>query len=145
MIELICQARPPRFELHRHTRTCSKLISVIERINDLPDGCIGMHVVGQFTVDDFATTIEPDVESITEHHSKLRLILHLGERFEGFGEGAWGELTDEIRHIHFHRGAIVTDDRHISGAINVLKWTLHGHVRTFQNHELDQAIHWAAT
>ncbi len=118
---------------------------MIEHIEDLPDGCIGMHAVGQFTVDDFTTAIEPDVESIVERHSKLRLVLHLGERFEGFGEGAWGELTDEIRHIHFHRGAIVTDDGQISGAINVLKWTLHGHVRTFQNHELDKAIHWVAT
>lgn len=118
---------------------------MIEHIKNLPEGCVGMRAVGQFTVDDFATEIEPDVESIVERHAKLRLILHLGERFEGFGEGAWGELTDELRHIHFHRGAVVTDDGHLSGAINVLKWTLHGHVRTFQNHEFDAAVHWAAT
>lgn len=118
---------------------------MIEHIKDLPHGCIGLSAVGQFTVDDFTTAIEPDVESIVERHSKLRLILHLGERFDGFGEGAWGDLTEEIRHIKFHRGAIVTDDGHISGAINLLKWTLHGHVRTFQNDELDEAITWAAT
>jgi len=123
----------------------STIVRVLEHMTDLPDGCIGMNAVGQFTINDFATTIEPEVDSIVERNSKLRLILHLGERFEGFGEGAWGELTDQIRHIHFHRGAIVTDDGYISSAINVLKWTLHGHVRTFHNHELDEAIHWAAT
>jgi hypothetical protein len=118
---------------------------MIEPIDGLPDGCIGMRAVGEFTVNDFTTAIEPDVESIVERHASLRLILHLGERFEGFGEGAWGELTDELRHIRFHRGAVVTDDGHLAGAINVLKWTLHGHVRTFHNRELDSAIHWATT
>lgn len=115
---------------------------MIEHLTDLPDGCIGMHVVGEFTVDDFATEIEPDVDRVVEHHEKLRLMLHLGDRFTGFGPGAWGELTDELRHIHFHRGAVVTDDGHIANAVNVLKWTLHGHVRTFHNHELDKALSW---
>jgi len=118
---------------------------MLEPIDDLPDGCIGLSAVGQFTIDDFTTAVEPDVESMVQRHAKLRLILHLGQRFEGFGEGEWGELTDELRHIRFHRGAVVTDDGHLSGAINVLKWTLHGHVRTFHNRELGAAIRWAAT
>ncbi len=118
---------------------------MIEHIEGLPEGCIGMRAVGLFTLDDFAASIEPGVESVVERHEKLRLVLQLGDRFEGFGEGAWGELTDEIRHIRFHRGAVVTDDGHIANAINVLKWTLHGHVRTFHNHELDAAVHWTST
>jgi len=118
---------------------------VLEPIEDLPDGCFGMRAVGPFTVEDFATFIEPEVEAVVERHEKLRLVLHLGERFEGFGEGAWGELTDELRHIHFHRGAVVTDDGHLSAAVNVLKWTLHGHVRTFHDRELAKAIGWVAS
>jgi len=115
---------------------------VIEYIEDLPDGCIGMRAVGRFSVDDFETMIEPEVDATVERHVRLRLILELGDRFEGFGEGAWGELTDEIRHIHFHRGAVITDDSHISNAINILKWTLHGHVRTFHVREYDAAVRW---
>lgn len=118
---------------------------MLEAIDDLPEGCVGMRAVGTFTVDDFAMSIEPEVEAVVERHEKLRLILHLGDRFDGFGDGAWGELTDELRHIHFHRGAVVTNDGHLAGAVNVLKWTLHGHVRTFHNRELDQAIHWVAS
>ena len=117
---------------------------MIELIQDLPDGCIGMRAVGQFTVDDFAAMIESDVEAVVQRHAELRLILHLGDRFSGFGEGAWADLTDELRQIHFHRGAVVTDDGHLSTAINLLKWTLHGHVRTFRNHEFDQAVRWVA-
>ncbi|MCB0969476.1 MAG: STAS/SEC14 domain-containing protein, partial [Ilumatobacter sp.] len=118
--------------------------AVIEHIDDLPDGCIGMRAIGEFTVDDFTTVIEPDVDAIVERHDKLRLVLLLGDRFTGFGEGAWGQLTGGIRHIHFHRGAVVTDDGTISHAVNLLKWTLHGHVRTFHNDEFDKAVGWIA-
>lgn len=118
---------------------------MLEPIDDLPDGVFGLHAVGTFTTEDFTTGIEPEVDAVVERHDKLRLVLHLGERFDGFGDGAWGDLTDELRHIHFHKGAVVTDDGHLSSAINVLKWTLHGHVRTFHNRELDKAIHWVST
>ena len=118
---------------------------VIEFIDDLPNGCIGARAIGNLTLDDYSTSIEPLVDSIIEQHAQLRLILHLGDAFDGFGEGAWGHLTDEIRHVRFHRGAVVTNDGHISGAVNVLKWTLHGHVRTFHNDEYQNAVHWIAT
>ncbi|WP_395081855.1 STAS/SEC14 domain-containing protein [Ilumatobacter sp.] len=61
------------------------------------------------------------------------------------GEGAWGQLTDELLHVHFDRGALVTNDGHVAGAVNILKWTLHGHVRTFHKGEFDQAVHWITT
>ncbi|MBT4983078.1 MAG: hypothetical protein HOJ85_02485 [Ilumatobacter sp.] len=61
------------------------------------------------------------------------------------GARASGHLTDELLHVHFHRGALVTNDGHVSGAVNILKWTLHGHVRTFHNGEFDHAVHWITT
>ena len=117
---------------------------MVEPIGQLPDGCIGLRAVGDFTVDDFVSQVEPRVDEIADRHEKLRLILHLGADFSGFGDGAWGELTDGIRHIRFHRGAVVTDDGALAGAINVLKWTLHGHVRTFRDTEFDAAVGWVS-
>jgi hypothetical protein len=75
---------------------------VIEPIKDLEDGVIGISAVGQFTIEDYSKVIEPAVAELEEHHDKLRLLLFLGPEFTGFGEGAWSELTDEIRHTHFH-------------------------------------------
>ncbi len=117
---------------------------MIERIDDLPDGVIGIRAIGEFTIDDYTAVIEPELERLDISHGQLRLLLHLGERFTGFGEGAWGDLTDEIRHTHFHRGAVVTDDGHIRTGLNVMKWVLHGHVRTFQNFEYVKAVDWVA-
>ncbi len=117
---------------------------MLEPIENLADGVVGMRAVGEFSIDDYTAIIEPVLEDLAISHGELRLVLHLGPEFTGFGDGAWGELTDGIRNTHFHRGAVVTDDGHIRTGINVLKWFLHGDVRTFQDDELDKAVRWVA-
>lgn len=117
---------------------------MIKAIDDLPPGVVGMSATGQFSIDDYNKVVEPELAAVEADHEKLRLLLYLGPEFTGFGDGAWGELTGEIRHTKFHRGAVVTDDREIRSALNLLKWMLHGDVRTFQNHELEKATHWVA-
>ena len=117
---------------------------MIERIVDLPDGVIGMRAVGAFSVDDYVGTIEPEVERVEAAHSQLRLLLHLGPDFTGFGDGSWGELTKELRSTPFHRGAVVTDDATIRTGISLLRFTLHGHVRSFGNDDYDKAADWVA-
>jgi hypothetical protein len=115
---------------------------VLESIHGLNNGVVGISAVGKFTIADYSAIIEPQLERLAAAREQLRLLLYLGEGFTGFGEGAWGDLTDEIRRTHFHRGAVVTDDGAIRTGLNVLKWTLHGHVRTFQNFEYEVAVRW---
>lgn len=118
---------------------------MIEHIADLEGGVVGISAIGQFTIEDYTALLEPELDGIAARHEKLRLLLFLGPQFSGFGEGAWSDLTDQIRHTHFHKGAVVTDDGHIRAGLNVLKWVLHGDVRTFQNDEYDEAVHWVAS
>ena len=118
---------------------------VIERISGLADGVIGMRAIGTFSVDDYVQWIEPEVERLEAADIELRLLLHLGPQFEGFGAGEWGELTNELRHTPFHKGAVVTDDGHIRTGLSVLRWALHGDVRSFANHEFERAAAWVAS
>jgi len=115
---------------------------VIKPIDDLPTGVLGLTVVGAFGIDDFTTVVEPALGRVVTDHERLRLLLFLGPEFTGFADGAWGELTGEIRHTKFERGAVVTDEHEIRNALNVLKWMLHGDVRTFRNDEYDEAADW---
>jgi len=117
---------------------------VIEPIEDLPAGVVGMRAVGACSVDDFTKVIQPELERVEADDRELRLLLHLGPDFTGFGVGAWGELTSEIRHTPFHRGAVVTDDDMVRTGLRVLKWVLRGDVRTFRNREYDLAVTWVA-
>jgi hypothetical protein len=117
---------------------------VIERIDDLPEGVIGMRAVGAFSVEDYVATIEPEVERVGAAHSLLRLLLHLGPDFTGFGAGAWADLTKGLRSTPFHRGAVVTDDSAIRTGVSLLRFTLHGHVRSFGNGDYGRAADWVA-
>ena len=127
-----------------HVRGPSTLAPVIEPIPDLPDGVIGMRAVGSFSVDDFTSVIEPELDRLEAANQDLRLLLHLGRQFTGFGEGEWGALTGEIRHTPFHRGAVVTDDDMVRHSLRVLRWVLRGDVRTFRDREYDKAVVWVA-
>ncbi len=118
---------------------------MIEPISDLPDGVFGLQAVGSFSVDDYTTVIEPELDRLEAAQEELRLLLYLGPQFTGFGEGAWGELTSEIRHTAFHRGAVVTDDDMVRNGLRVLRWVLRGDVRTFRNREYDRALEWVAS
>ena len=117
---------------------------MIERIVDLPASVIGMRAIGAFTVDDYVRTIGPAVDRIEAARGELRLLLHLGPQFLGFGDGSWGDLTRELLATPFHRGAVVTDDAAVRTGIAVLRFTLHGQVRSFANGEFDRAADWVA-
>lgn len=118
---------------------------MIERIAGLPEGVIGMRAVGVFTVDDYAAHIEPELARVGTSGARLRLLLHLGPQFSGFGEGAWGDLTKELRATRFHRGAVVTDDPKVRVGVAVLRFRLRGQVRTFPNAQFDRAVSWVAS
>ena len=119
---------------------------MIEPIEDLPAGVLGMtrhrHSSRSTTSPRWSS---PRSIGCATAHERLRLLLFLGPEFTGFGDGAWGELTGEIRHTKFHRGAVVTDDHEIRNALNLLKWMLHGDVRTFRDDEYDKAAEWVAS
>lgn len=117
---------------------------VITRIKGLPKAVIGMRAVGTFDVADYVATIEPEVERIEATRDDLRVLLHLGPDFDGFGDGDWGDLTKELRATPFHRGAVVTDDAAIRTGLALLRFTLHGQVRSFGNEDYDKAAAWVA-
>jgi hypothetical protein len=117
---------------------------VIEPIPGLADGVVGLRAVGLFSVNDYADVIGPELARLADTYGELRLLLHLGPEFAGFGEGAWGELTSEIRHTPFYRGAVVTDDDFIRRGLRIIRWTLRGDVRTFRDRDYAKAVAWVS-
>ena len=117
---------------------------MVELIVDLPGGVFGLRAVGSFSVADFTTVIEPELDRLEAADEELRLLLHLGSEFTGFGEGAWADLTSGIRDTPFRRGAVVTDDDMVRHGLRFVRWVLRGDVRSFRDHEYERAIVWVA-
>jgi hypothetical protein len=75
------------------TRTLTAgVLTMLERIPDVPGGIDAFRAVGTLTKDDYEQTVEPLLDEARGEDRRLRLLLQVGPEFEGFTAGAvWGK------------------------------------------------------
>ncbi len=117
---------------------------MIELIQGLPDGVVGLEAVGEVSSDDYAA-VAPAIESAFAAHEKIRLIHVLGDRFTGFTAGGiWQDGKLGLSHVFsFERIAVVTDLDSVRTLVKGGGWTIPGEIRLFSNAERDAAVTWA--
>lgn len=117
---------------------------MIEISTTRADEVILVSCAGTVTLDEFENVVNAEFERIVSSRREIDFVLHLGDDFLGFGPGAWGDVTESFLRTRFNRGAVVTDNSQLSASVNLLKWILHGSLRTFHNDELERALGWTA-
>ncbi len=122
---------------------------MLEPISGLPDNALGFTTKGKVTSEDYETVLIPAVEEKLKHHEKVSLLYHMGDEFDGFEVGAmWDDAKVGLAHItNWEKIAIVSDVNWIKKAGKVFGFAIDtmsssGHVKIFNNEELDQAIAW---
>lgn len=118
---------------------------MIELMQGLPDGVVGIEAVGKVTSDDY-DAVTPAIERALAAHEKIRLIHVLGERFTGFAAGGmWEDGKLGLSHVSsFERIAVVTDRESVRTLVKAGGWSVPGEMRQFSNAELDKAVAWAS-
>lgn len=118
---------------------------MIELIQGLPDGVVGLEAVGQVTSEDYAA-VTPAIENAFAAHEKIRLIHVLGDRFTGFTAGGmWQDGKLGLSHaLSFERIAVVTDLDSVRTLVKGGGWTIPGEIRLFSNDEREEAVTWAS-
>ena len=72
---------------------------MIELIEGLPDGVVGLEAVGEVTSDDYSPVAFPAVEDALSRHKKISLLHVLGERFTGYeAGGGWADAKLGVLH-----------------------------------------------
>ena len=119
---------------------------MIELIEGLPDGVVGLEAVGKVTADDYERVARPAVEQALRSHDRIRLVHVLGERLDSHTAGAaWKDATLGITHVRsFERIAVVTDLESIRVLVKTAGWSVPGEIRLFANDERSDAEVWAA-
>jgi len=121
---------------------------MIERIEDMPVGTIGLRASGELSVEDYRNVLEPALEDAAAAGA-IRLVFVLTE-FEGLAPGAWVEdvktgLRAWIRnHDAWKRMALVTDVEWVAKAMRAFAWMAPGEVRVLGLDELEEAKAWVA-
>lgn len=121
---------------------------MIERIDAMPPGTLGLRSSGELSKADYVDVLEPALaEGVAG--GDLRLLFQL-DSFDGLGHGAWVEdmktgLRTWVRdHAAWRRFALVTDVEWVAKAMRAFAWMAPGEVKTFDLAQLEQAKVWVA-
>ena len=121
---------------------------MIERIEGMPAGTIGLRASGKLSLDDYRGVLEPALAEGVES-GELRLLFLLTD-FDGLEPGAWLEdaktgLRAWVRdHAAWERFALVTDVEWVAKAMRMFAWMAPGEARTFGLAQEDEARTWVA-
>jgi hypothetical protein len=121
---------------------------MIELLQDMPEGVIGIRVSGRVSGDDIRE-FRPAMDELL-NTEELRIVEVIAPDYEGFGPGG---LVEDLKvgfgalfqhHSAFRRIAVVTDKEWVAHALHALGWMVPGELALFGLDELDRAAQWAA-
>ncbi|HEY5053108.1 MAG TPA: STAS/SEC14 domain-containing protein [Solirubrobacterales bacterium] len=119
---------------------------MIERIEEMPPGTVGLRASGKLSRDDYREVLEPVLRQAVDS-GELRLVFVLTD-FEGLEPGAWIEdakagLRVWVRdHSAWKRFALVTDVEWVAKAMRAFAWMAPGEVSVYRLDQFEEAKHW---
>jgi stage II sporulation SpoAA-like protein len=130
-------ATGPGSEQHRRS-------VVIERISDIPAGIFGVRATGTLTTEDYETVVEPVVDDVTRHRTRLRCLVEVGPDFTGVTPAAaWEDVRLGLRAMRAFDGcAVLTDHDRVAAASRVAAFLMPCPVRVFAPGERAAAVEW---
>jgi hypothetical protein len=121
---------------------------MIERIEDMPAGTIGLRASGKLSREDYQQVLEPALREGVES-GEMRLLFVMPD-FDGLEPGAMVEdvqtgLRTWVRdHSAWKRFAYVTDVEWLAKSMHAFAWLAPGEVRVYGLGELDAAREWVS-
>jgi SpoIIAA-like len=121
---------------------------MIERMEDMPAGAVGLRAWGKLSKDDYTEVLEPVLREAVAS-GELRLVFVLTD-FHGLEPGAWPEdvktgLRTWVReHSAWKRFALVTDVEWVARAMRLFAWLTPGDVMIRDLDGLEEAKRWVA-
>jgi hypothetical protein len=122
--------------------------TMIERIEDMPAGTVGLRASGKLTREEYHEALEPALQEAAES-GEIRMLFLLTD-FDGLAPSAW--LTDAEtglryavgHHSAWKRLAFVTDSDWLRKAMHTFAWLTPGELMICTPDELEQARSWVA-
>lgn len=117
---------------------------MLEPIDGFPESVVAVRGTGTVTGDDYRDVLVPAIARATADGRKSRLLIELGEGFDGYdGSALRADAGVGIGHFgSFDRIAVVTDHDGIRTAVNVFGVLIPGEVRLFHATAAAEARDW---
>jgi hypothetical protein len=121
---------------------------MIERMDDVPAGVIGIKASGKLTKDDYESVLEPALKEAADS-GEARVLFVLPD-FDGLEPKAWLEdvktgLGVELKNRSgWKRLGVVTGVGWVAEAMRLFAWAMPGELKVFEMDGLDEARSWVA-
>jgi hypothetical protein len=121
---------------------------MIERIEGMPGGTVGLRASGKLTKEDYTEVLEPALREGIES-GELRMLFVLTD-YDGLELAAWPEdvktgLRSWVRdHRAWKRFALITDADWVRNAMQMFTWLTPGEVMVGEPAEEEEAKRWVA-
>jgi hypothetical protein len=118
--------------------------TMLQLIEGFGDDVAAIRGVGLVTAADYRDVLAPAIARATTGGRKARLLLELGEGFEGYDTSAMlADTSLGIGHLgSFERIAVVTDAEWLRRAVHLFGGLIPGEVRLFPASGTDDARSW---
>ena len=118
--------------------------TVLELLDNLPNGVTGVRATGTVTTDDYERVFKPLMEAAHREGRRVRLLYEVPPEFKGFTAGAGLEdMRMGMKYLRlFERCAVVTDVGWLRDATRLFGAMMPCPVKVFPNAERAQAIDW---
>ena len=121
---------------------------MIERMDDVSAGVVGIRASGKLTRDDYKNVLEPALKEAADS-GEARLLFVLPD-FDGLEAKAWLEdiktgLAVELKNRSaWKKLAFVSGVEWVTKAMQLFAWAMPGELEVFEMDELDKAKEWVA-
>lgn len=119
---------------------------MIQLIDDLPNNVVGLEAVGEVHAEDYRTVLDPAVDAALAANDSIRILLVLGEGFDGYSAGAmWQDTKVGISNwTKWDKMAVVTDHKAYADGVKVFGWMVPGEIKVFSVADLEDARSWVS-
>ena len=115
---------------------------MIRRLDDMPDGVIGLEASGEVSADDYRDVMVPSLTSALESGG-VRLLYVVAEHTKFTAGAAFADAKLGLGHLKgWERIAVVTDEDWLENSIKAFGWMMPGEVKVFDDDEIEEATAW---
>jgi len=119
---------------------------MIERIQGLSAGVVGLRATGEVTKQDYEQVVVPLFDAMHAKGDPIRFLFHFPEPFTNFtASAAWEDAKVGLRNMRLiKRCAVVTDTKWLHVATRAMGLVMPTRMRTFGEDDMDEALEWLA-
>jgi hypothetical protein len=131
-------------ENHRMFGEIGKEKKMIKVLPESGGNILVLRAESRLTDQDYKKVLIPRLESIIREHGKAKLLLDMGDEFQGWeGAALWDDARFGLAHRNdFEKMAVIGGPRWVEWGLKLAAMIMSGEIRSFSPSEREEALRW---